>query len=172
MLSFPLLLLPLKTLYPPQNSRTFLPGFRGLVRVAHHQDVVPAAERVPVDRARDQEDLRVVPGGLPAGGAVVVPFGEVGGALGDEVQGAGLAAEVLRWGARQRGGVGRGGGRREGEGVKVRLFCSSAFGLLGRQTRKRREAKTEPREETEFYLPLSLSFSLPRPCRRSRRTRP
>lgn len=78
-----------------ENCLTFLPGLRGLVCVAHHQDVVPAAEGVLVDRARDQEDLRVVAGRLAARRAVVVPLGEVGGGRRLLVEGAGFAAEVL-----------------------------------------------------------------------------
>ena len=51
----------------PFEIITFLPGHGRLVRIAQHEDVVPTPERVPVDRARDQEDFGVVAGGLAAG---------------------------------------------------------------------------------------------------------
>mmetsp|Transcript_16051 Transcript_16051/g.48226 ORF Transcript_16051/g.48226 Transcript_16051/m.48226 type:complete len:387 (+) Transcript_16051:206-1366(+) len=48
----------------------------GVLRVAEHQDVVAAAERVLVHRARHDDDLRVVAGRLARRRAVVRPFRE------------------------------------------------------------------------------------------------
>lgn len=49
-------------------------GAIGLVAVAHHHDVVPAAERVGVDGLGVQDNLRVLAGGLAGGRAVEVPL--------------------------------------------------------------------------------------------------
>ena len=164
-----------KTLHK-KNCLTFLPGLRGLVRVAHHQDVVPAAEGVPVHRAREQEDLRVVAGGLAARGAVVVPLGEVGRGRGLLVEGAGLAAEVLLVvHACVRVFLEEGGERERDEEREKEGRGKGEFIFSGLEQQQQQRAKKQKVLEFQIFslsFSLSLSHSLPRPSRRSRRTRP
>mmetsp|Transcript_11977 Transcript_11977/g.35965 ORF Transcript_11977/g.35965 Transcript_11977/m.35965 type:complete len:310 (-) Transcript_11977:337-1266(-) len=77
------------------HARAILLDAGGLEGVTEHQDVVTAAERVLVDHTRLQEHLGVVTWSLVGGRAIVVPGGQVLGALGDLVQHTGLAPQVL-----------------------------------------------------------------------------
>ncbi len=86
----------------------------GLVGVAHHQDVVTAAEGVAVDGAGDEVHLGVVAGGLAGGGTIVVPGGEVLGLGGDLVEDPGGEG---RKGERNVRGLGQ--GRGQGDPMRV-----------------------------------------------------
>ena len=70
-------------------------GAIGLEALAQHEDVLSAAERIRGEFNGAKKDLRVVARGLLGGGTIKVPLRELLNGFGDEVQSAGLAAEVI-----------------------------------------------------------------------------